>query len=143
MLPYYPQAVHFQVFRYFIVCIYVLTIKWMENLVKKLIHHCHAVDNMGYGFGTLRPVPGLSICVTSDFYIRIFTYYPLLSTSELIFGVIYANMANSEIIIHRNWKILLQRYPEKWQSYFEYNFCLHYHNEMAFQDYPTLIFCLN
>ena len=57
---------------------------------------------MVHGFGTLRPVTGLSACVSNDFYIRIILYHPLLSSSELIFGEIYANLANSEIIIHRN-----------------------------------------
>ena len=129
--------------RYLIVWIYILVIKWIENLVKKLIHCCHGVDNMVHGFGTLRPVTGLSACVSNDFYIRIILYHPLLSSSELIFGEIYANLANSEIIIHRNWKILLQRYPKQRQKFFAYNFCLHNHIEMVFQDNPTSIFHLN
>ena len=51
--------------------------------------------------------------------------------------------AQLRIIIRKNLKFLFQRYPKQRQWGFEYNFCLHYHNDMAFQDYPSSIFCLN
>ena len=57
----------------------------------------HSVDNVEHGFWTLRHVPGLSICLA------IFTYDPLLSISELIFGQIYANMPNSESLSAKIW----------------------------------------
>ena len=73
-------------------------------------------------FCTLWLVTGLSTGVASYFFIRIIICQLLLSTSELIFDQIYPILDISRIIIHRNCKTLLQRYPKQWQRSFEYNF---------------------